>query len=363
MNFVFRVDSSIKIGSGHLIRCLTLAKLLKKKGHICKFICRDHRGNLIEKIKKENFEVNILHNIEGTEERLSSNKKVSIYTSWLGASWHQDADQTINTLDNNKIDWLIIDHYGIDIKWEQKLRLYTRKIMVIDDLANRDHDCDLLLDQNLISNFKIRYQNLLPNYCRNLLGPSYALLQPEYEILRKKAFSRTGPAKNILVYFGDGDQYNLTESVLSAFIKLNREDINLDVVISSKNIKKEYFYKLAKKNKKISINSNLSSLAPLILKADLAFGASGSTSWERCCLGLPSIVITVAENQKPIAKELSRKGLIHLLGHYDEIKSNSIYNAMKAFIEKKLVNWSEDCKLLTDGSGTKKVATILEESL
>ncbi len=363
MKFVFRVDTSAKIGSGHLIRCLTLAKLLKKKGFICKFVCRDHKDNLIEKIKIENFDVTILHNFEGSEERLSSNKKDSIYSNWLGASWHLDADQTINTLDKNKIDWLIVDHYGIDIKWEQKLRPHTRKIMVIDDLADRNHDCDLLLDQNLIKEFNTRYQKLLPNYCKTLLGPSYALLQPEYEILRKKAFSRTGPAKNILVYFGEGDQYNLTESTLSAFIKLNREDVNLDVVISSRNSKKESVYKLAKKNKKISIYSNLTTLAPLILKADLAFGASGSTSWERCCLGLPSIVITVADNQKPIATELNKKGLIHLLGHYDEITSNSIYNAMEAFIEKKLVNWSDDCKLLTDGSGTKKVANILTESL
>ena len=112
---------------------------------------------------------------------------------------------------------------------------------------------------------------------------------------------RIGPAKRILVYFGGTDKNNLTELTLSSFLKLNRKNIALDIVINSKNLQKEKIKKLSKKNKNIKIYSDLTSLASLILKADLAIGASGTTSWERCCLGLPSIVISIADNQIPIA--------------------------------------------------------------
>ena len=359
MNIVLRVDASSKIGIGHVMRCLTLAKALNKQGIKCKFICRDHKDNLIEKIKKEDFEVIILPKSNNSDRKLIYKKKETIYSDWLGSNWDLDAEQTINALNNNKIDWLIIDHYGIDKLWEEKLRPYTRKIMVIDDLADRNHNCDLLLDQNLVANFKTRYQSLLPDYCKTLLGPAYALLQSEYENFYQTALSRAGPVKNILVYFGGTDQNNLTELAISAFLKLNREDINLDVVISSNNPNKENIDILSKKNKKILINSDLKSLAPLMLKADLAIGACGTTSWERCCLGLPSIVITIAENQKPIAKELDRQGLVHLLGHYNEITNNSIHYALETFIDKNLETWSSECKLITDGCGAKKVASIL----
>ena len=225
MNFFFRVDASSQIGSGHVIRCLTLAKRLKQQGAICKFICRDHKNNLIEKIKKEDFEVVTLSNsIKAKSTQNTKNANLG-YSSWIGASWREDAKQTINALNKEKIDWLVIDHYGIDRRWEEKLRPYSIKIMVIDDLANRNHDCDLLLDQNLIANFKNRYQNLLPKNCSTLLGPQYALLQNEYKDLHLSATPRIGSIKRILVYFGGADQNNLTEIALSSFLKLNRKNI------------------------------------------------------------------------------------------------------------------------------------------
>ena len=359
MKIIFRTDASSQIGSGHVIRCLTLAKVLKKQGADCKFISRDHNNNLIEKIKKEDFKVIILPNSIKVKSTQSTKDTNSNYSSWIGASWNEDAKQTINALNEEKIDWLIIDHYGIDKRWEKKVRPYCKKIMVIDDLANRKHDCDLLLDQNLIANFKNRYQNFLPKNCSTLLGPQYALLQNEYKVLHLSAPPRIGSIKRILVYFGGADQNNLTEKALTSFLKLNRNNIALDVVISSDSSQKEKIKKLSKKNKNVKIHSELTSLAHLILKADLAIGACGSTSWERCCLSLPSIVITIADNQKQIAKELHKKKLIHWLGHYNTIASDSIYNALKATIDQNIEAWSDACKLITDGCGAEKVASIL----
>ena len=359
MKIFFRVDSSSQIGSGHMARCLTLAKKLRIRGNTCKFICRDHHNNLIEKIRNEEFEVVTLPNSRELKSTESNKVVISDYSKWIGASWNNDAKQTIDVLKKEKIDWLIVDHYGLDKKWEKKLRPYTKKIMVIDDMANRNHDCDLLLDQNLIANFKNRYQNLLPKNCSTLLGPEYALLQNKYKDLHLSAPPRIGSAKRILVYFGEADQNNFTLITISSFLKLKRKNITLDVVINSNNPQNKKIKKLTKKNKNIKIYSDLTSLASLILRADLAVGASGATSWERCCLGLPSIVITIADNQKPIAKELHKQGLVRWIGHYDKITNNSIYDELRNVIDQDLEAWSNACKLVTNGCGAEKVASIL----
>ena len=359
MKIFFRVDASFKIGSGHVIRCLTLAKELKKKGAICKFISKDHKENLIEKIIKENFEVIVLPLSRKTK-KIKTFKDPNIeYSDWIGSSWEEDAKQTIKALNKEKIDWLIIDHYGIDEKWEKKLKSYCKKMMVIDDLANRKHDCDLLLDQNLTENYNCRYKNLLSKNCSLLLGPRYALLQKEYKKLHIIAPPRIGPPKNILVYFGSMDKNKFTKITLISFLKLKAKNIKLDIVINSNNPQIKIIQRLTKKNKNIKIHSDLESLSSLILKADLAFGAGGSTSWERCCLGLPSIVISVANNQKPIAKELHKRGLIRWLGHHDKIKKNLIYKELKNLIKEDLEDWSKKCRLISDGCGAEIIASIL----
>ena len=359
MQFYFRVDSSSQIGSGHVMRSLALAKQLKKKRNNCKFICRDHKKSLIKKIKKEGFEVVTLPFIYKKKLiKQTKNSRIN-YVNWIGASWLEDAKQTINVLKSEKVDWLVIDHYGIDHRWEKKLRPYVEKIMVIDDLANRNHYCNLLLDQNLIANFKNRYQNVLPKNCIKLLGPEFALLQNDYKNLHLSAPLRSGPVKKILVYFGSSDDKKLTEKTLIAFLQLNRKDIILDIVLSSRSSQIKNVKKLSKESMNINIHHELKSLANLILKADLAVGACGSTTWERCCLRLPSIVITIADNQKPIAKQLHKQGIVRWLGHFDTITNNSIYKELKISINQNLEAWSNKCSLVTNGCGTKKVASIL----
>ena len=308
---------------------------------------------------KEGFEVIILTNSKNIKLKKKTTNKKTNYSNWIGTNWLVDAKQTTDALKSKEVDWLIIDHYGIDHKWEQKLRPYCKNIMIIDDLANRKHDCDLLLDQNLIHNYKNRYKKLLPKNCTTLLGPEFALLQNDYKDLHLSAPTRKGPVKRILVYFGATDENKLTEKTLLAFLQFNRKDIILDIVLSSHSLQMKKIKMLSKKFKNINIYSELKSLANLILKADLAIGASGSTTWERCCLGLPSIVITIADNQKPIAKELHKKGLIKWLGHCNNINNSSIYNELRLLINQNLEAWSDACKLVTDGLGARKVKSFL----
>lgn len=358
MNFFFRVDASLYIGSGHVVRCLTLAKALKKKGAYCKFICKSHQNNLIKKIKKENFDVATIPNF--TKNNSTPIKKKKGYSNWLESTWKEDVNQTIDILNKKKkIDWLIIDHYGIDKRWEKRIRPYTKKIMVIDDLANRNHDCDLLLDQNLVDNFKNRYKNLVSKNCITFLGPKYALLQSEYSKLHLTTPLRIGPSKNILIYFGASDRNNLTYLTLALLLKLNKNNITINIVIGSNSLQNKKIKELSKKNTNIKVYNNLKSLAYLMTKADLAIGACGTTTWERCCVGLPSIVITVASNQKAIAKELHKLGLIRWLGHKNKITKKLFFSILKECVDLNLKIWSGACKLVTDGSGAEKIASIL----
>ena len=164
MNIVFRVDSSVDIGSGHLMRCLALAEFLIEQSVKVNFICRALNGNLIDVLKKKNINLTVLSSYQASA-KLNENILLAI-----GVSQEKDASDTINALGGAKPDWIIVDHYSLDIKWEKMIRPFVKKIFVIDDLANRPHDCDVLLDQNYYQNLNRRYTKLVPLVTKLLLG-------------------------------------------------------------------------------------------------------------------------------------------------------------------------------------------------
>ncbi len=194
------------------------------------------------------------------------------------------------------------------------MRPHCRKIMVIDDLADRHHDCDLLLDQNLVANMVHRYDDKLPAHCGKMLGPKYALLQPLYSELYARTPPREGSVQRVLVYFGGADAGNLTGLAITAFLSLKRNDVALDVVLNTNGTHSETIRRQTHGQQNITLHSSLPTLAPLMVKADLSIGGGGATSWERCCLGLPTLVITLAENQKPIAAKLDQARTNSLAG-------------------------------------------------
>jgi len=358
-NIVFRVDASLKIGTGHVMRCLTLAEALRDRGCECKFICREHPGNLIDLISERGFTTHGLPLTDVTR-GLGQEHDLPAHAAWLGADWRTDAAQTLKAMGNVTVDWLVIDHYAIDERWERELRSACRRLMVIDDLADRNHDCDLLLDQNLVDGWQDRYRGKVPETCALLLGPEYALLQPLYANLHDRVPPREGPIRRILVYFGRADTDNLTGMTISAFGSLKTEDISMDAVIDPASPHIASIRKLAGRDKRISLHERLPSLAPLMTRADLAIGASGATSWERCCLGLPSAVITLAENQRPIAAELHKLRLVQCLGHKDEVDKHAMTEILRRLMENGLESgWSERCGHAVDGKGTSRVSSIL----
>ena len=309
MKVVIRVDASHTIGTGHIMRCLTLAQALKEKGADVKFICRKHKGNLIDKICSTGFHT---FELELTDEKEVDNKLA--YTSWLGATQQKDVDECINILKDKKTDWLIVDHYSLDEYWQKSLKPYYKKLMVIDDLADRQFDCDILLNQNLGST-KEQYKNRVPKSCELLLGCEYALLRPEFTKLRGQALEKrkkTKEIKNILISMGGGENkiiYDILKQLDSRF--------NV-VVVLGKNFLFNKKVQTYVDGKNIKVIMETDNMAELMFDADLAIGAGGSTSWERCCLGLPTIVFMIADNQREVVKNLEQLGAVIVAGNLKE---------------------------------------------
>lgn len=325
---VFRVDASTQIGSGHVMRCLTLAQKLKKgKQADVYFVMRLLEGNLIELVKSKGFTVFTLP-------KAPLNDGLKGYAKWLTATQMQDAEETNAVISQlPKIDLLVVDSYAIDYEWESMLRPYVKQIMVIDDLANRKHDCDILLDQNFFLNKEERYNGLVAEDCKLYLGPKYALLREEFYITKEHLRKRNGGISNILVFFGGSDLTNETEKAIKAIKLLNKPDIKVNVVVGFSNKHKEIIKKQCRSHPQFYFYCQVNNMAELMNEADLAIGAGGTTILERWFMELPSIVISVADNQTKICEDCAEAGLFKYLGKYSEVSVQDIINALEEFIK------------------------------
>jgi UDP-2,4-diacetamido-2,4,6-trideoxy-beta-L-altropyranose hydrolase len=359
MKIVFRVDASTVMGTGHVMRCRTLATALKKQGAKIQFVTRAHPGHLGDMLARDGFAVTLLPLPEIKIDDLAC-KEVD-YLAWLGVSQQQDALQCIRALENQPCDWLIVDHYGLDYNWEKQLQPHTHKLMVIDDLANRTHVCDVLLDQNYTLAGEERYRPKVPAPCQLLLGPRYALLRPEYAQYRETMVPHTGEIRRILVFLGGADNGNITGMVLAALSAVRLAHLEVDVVIGANFIHKSCVTAQATARPNTRIHGPRPHLADLMAKADLAIGAGGATTWERLCMGLPSLVVGIADNQMPACEALKRDGLILFLGSAFGLDVDLIESALtKILIESvKLQELATKSQTLVDGRGTNRVAETL----
>ena len=314
MKVLFRTDASLDIGTGHVMRCLTLAEALRDHGAHCRFTCRSHPGNLIKEIKQRGFDVFELpyeSNWTGTE------ATQSVHAAWLGTGWKMDAEQTKVGAGESAIDWLIVDHYALDARWERALAPHCRKLMVIDDLADRPHACDLLLDQTFGRN-TADYSPLVPDDCHLLCGSQYALLRAEFNALRPYSLQRRAqPAalRELLITMGGVDKGNATGQVLQALHTCALPtDCRITVVMGATALWLDEIRTQAQDMPwRTQVLIGVSDMAKLMADSDLAIGAAGATSWERCCLGLPTIMFMLAENQRKISQELEKSGGVKLI--------------------------------------------------
>lgn len=344
----FRVDSSTQIGSGHVVRCLNLADSLKKMGGHCHFFCRNIEGNLISLIRKRGFKVSVFD--------FEASARYKTFHNFTLEDWEFDVRKTLASIDADHFDWMIVDHYELDSKWEGALRKKCDHLMAIDDIANRPHNCDILVDQNY-EDFS-RYNNLVPKRCVLLLGPKYALLRHEYAQYRKFRIEekRDSLVNKVLVYFGGSDPQDLTGKALEALSLPNLNSLNLDIVLGGNYAYFERLEKFARRRGRTQIFMALDHLADLMVKADIAIGGGGVTNWERICIGLPSIVITMADNQVPISKILDQNGVIRLIGSSEVVGVKDIYNAFLEEIDSSFISSRALVAMnLCDGMGLDRV--------
>tara|TARA_B100001094_G_scaffold326599_1_gene383059 strand:+ start:552 stop:2135 length:1584 start_codon:yes stop_codon:yes gene_type:complete len=307
LNIAIRVDSATDIGTGHVMRCLTLADRLKQQSNIL-FVCKSHSGHIGALIEEKGYAIAWLTCQE------NDTQAALHHASWLGGSQQDDAEQTLNALSQHfdaPVDWVIVDHYALDKTWEHCFK-HTR-VFVIDDLGDRKHHADILLDQNLQASAE-KYQHLVNPECTLLLGLKYALLRQEFYISEQEIILRrqSGKIERILVMFGGIDPDNLTQQIVDELVRVP-EIKHIDVIVTKNAAHLAALQAQNTLHQQVQLHVSPEHIAKLMLQADLAVGAGGSTSWERCMLALPTITFCQAYNQQESIRLLQKNNLISVL--------------------------------------------------
>jgi UDP-2,4-diacetamido-2,4,6-trideoxy-beta-L-altropyranose hydrolase len=355
VKIAFRVDASEKIGTGHFMRCLTLANAVRKRGAQTCFVSRQMPEHFLGMLAQQGHAYMPLAPALG--QQLAGDLS---HAAWLETSQEVDAQASRAALASQAWDWLMVDHYALDRRWESALRQTARKILVIDDLADRQHDCDMLLDQNFYRDMPGRYAGKVPAHCQLLLGPRFALLRDEFRELHEKARPHEGAVERLLVFFGGVDADNYTGLALRALAEGVGGDIQVDVVLGAQHPFREAI-ESACAQRGYSYHLQTTRMAELMAAADLAIGAAGSTSWERCCLALPAIVFSLADNQSEIAKGIEQLGA----GCYLQAKAADVEGTLRAVLcqllndRQRLADYSRRGYSLVDGKGVDRVCACL----
>lgn len=307
MRILIRVDGSVQVGTGHIMRCLALAARLSPHADIT-FICRAETGHLGQLIAAQGFKLLMLPATTALNEQ-------------------QDAAACLQHLDTH-YDLLIIDHYALGAKYSQAMRGQCRYIMVIDDLANRSHDCDILLDQNLLPDAPSRYTALVPASCHLMLGPRFALLREE--------FYQSAPPRQrnrILVNFGGSDAQNLTGMAIDALGQLKLSDIHADMVIGTSHPRRDALARQLAEQENFTLHVQCNYMAKLMRQASLMLGSGGTSHWERCICALPGLVVTVADNQEATTRYLAEQGACVWLGKAEEMSASYLAAQLDKYLK------------------------------
>jgi UDP-2,4-diacetamido-2,4,6-trideoxy-beta-L-altropyranose hydrolase len=330
---VIRVDASAAIGAGHLMRCLALAAALQRQGATIRFVTGplpEPLGTLITSAGYESAIVDAPGSVD------------AMPAAMAGRRWN----------------WLVVDHYGLDARWESAMRAHADRIAVIDDHAGRVHDCDLLVDQNLQPDGRTPYAGLVPPTALTLLGPDYALLRGEFVAARAQARPRTGPVRRLLIAFGGGNSGGATRAAVDAVADCDGRPGQVDVVIGAADADRAAIEGACAEHGYVS-HVQPDALAAMMTAADLAIGAAGSMTWERCCVGLPAAAAAIAGNQQPVLERAAQARLIQPIA--GAVTRASVAAALRALLrdEPLRTELSRNGLATVDGRGADRVARAM----
>jgi UDP-2,4-diacetamido-2,4,6-trideoxy-beta-L-altropyranose hydrolase len=344
---VFRVDASASIGTGHALRCETLAKALLLHGAECTFVSRFWVDGI-----RLSPEIKHLH----LRSVPASSK------NWLGVSEETDAVE-FREIAGSHFDWIVTDHYFISEVWERHIRTASKNLLVIDDLANRRHDCDILLDQNLVEAYESRYETLINSDAQTLLGPKFALLREQFKPAHEMAVAKSGEISNLLVFYGGGDPTGETLKVAGILGELVESGLKVKFLVGSANQHREKLRRQISEFKNAAYFESVSDIVPLLNDSDLCLCAGGTFTWERFSLGVPAIVTAIAENQLGIAKFLGVAGLQVFLGSSKEVSAADILESVIRLRKEPNVvhDFSVRGLSIVDGRGAERVVALMDD--
>lgn len=357
ISVVFRADASTGLGAGHVVRCATLAKALTHRGAQIAFVSRSSAGDLIDWTRQQGFPVAELPPVACNQDSCRA-----VGQDALTDVSSRDASQTISALRTLGIrpDWIVVDHYALGRPWEEEVRVAGRLVMAIDDLADREHDCDLLLDQNLAHPGHAEYARLVPETATRLIGPKYALVRRDFRLARERSLARRdGYINRVLVSMGGSDPQDDTSRAIHGLHLLGRSGLAVDVVIGSGNPNRGAVSALCAQIQGMELHVQTTRMADLMSGADLAVAASGSTTWERCVVGLPAITVIQSADQVAIAKAMEQAGADALLGCSRDLTDNDYRVAIADLAPESIRHRSAICAGLCDGWGADRVAEQL----
>ncbi|MBI2182889.1 MAG: UDP-2,4-diacetamido-2,4,6-trideoxy-beta-L-altropyranose hydrolase [Deltaproteobacteria bacterium] len=336
-----RADADARRGTGHVMRCLALAQAWRARGGAAVFISRCDSATLRERILSTGAEL------------------ISLAP---GDSVEADIENTLAQLSRREAAWLALDGYDFSLAQQQTLRGAGHPLLVIDDIAHLDRYCaDILLNQNLGA-AALSYR-CDPQTTR-LFGPHYALLRPEFAHWRRGFRGVPEVARKILVTLGGSDPNNFTARVIGALAQLDTPGLEVRVVVGPANPHlpelRERADTLAPQ---IQLLSRVYDMAELMAWADLAVSAAGTTCWELACLGLPALIVIMAENQRRSAEELDALEVAQNLGWHEAVSVERLAAAVPVLQHDSLrrLRMSEQGRTLVDGRGAERVAQALFE--
>jgi len=339
---LFRCDGSTQIGTGHIMRCLSLAEGLKKKDWQCNFVMKDYDARLADKIKEKGFELRLIPKESSLKEDLKLTRKYA-------SQW--------------KVSIILTDSYDLDREYLKGLKEGPFFFLSIDDSTQTHFYSHILLNQNIHATAR-EYQGKIELYTKLLLGPKYALLREDFASNRK-AKGISEKVQKVLVTMGGGDPYNQSLKVLRALDSMEGA-FSITVLLGSSFLFQEEIEIFTRRtSKKIKIVQNTNQVARLMKESDLAISAAGCTVWELCCLGVPTILLILSENQEPIAQSLHKKGIMKNLGWFNQVYEPHIQREVSKLSsgQKLRQEMSDKGQLLVDGLGVKRVVKEIEEGL
>lgn len=311
MQIVIRADASQLIGTGHVMRCLALADGARQKGWSVCFVMRSPTDRILDLVRSAGHGIRILRS------RIFPNNPLQgaiSHSHWLSVPQEIDANETCIAVEELAADWVIVDHYALDATWHSIVKNKCQKILVIDDLCDRNLDCLLLVDQNLGAEEQ-RYREKLISASDCLFGPKYALLRSEFQEWRALSLRRkkSREIRNVLISMGGVDAANTTLSALRTLEESTlAQQCQFSAVLGAENSYQSEMSDFVKDSKiSIEVRFAITNMAEMMSWADLCIGAGGTTSLERCCLGLPTLTFAIAQNQEHVVEILERHGLAY----------------------------------------------------